>query len=79
MTTKLNGNLWKYAIYIAGVLFAVGIYCATIQNNTSRIDKVELKASKTETEFVEFRGEMRTSIINIEKGIGNIQDELKNK
>ena len=64
-----NGNLWKILIWGGSIIFAAGTVFMIVQNNTRRIDKVEEQAGRTNEEFLEFRGEMRQSIINIEKAL----------
>ena len=76
--TKINGNLWRLILAIGTIVLGAGVYCATVRSNTERIGKVEVQASQTEKEFVEFRGEMRTSILNIEKGIQRIEEKVEN-
>ena len=73
MTKTINGSAIKILIYIAGILMAAGVYCATVRQNTERIDKVEIKANSSEKDIIG----LKKDISYIKEGVDDIKDELK--
>ena len=73
--TKFNGNLWKYLIYAATILVAVGVYMTVIESNCKRIEKVEARSEKNEKDIIG----MQKDISYIKEGIDDIKAELKGR
>lgn len=73
LKTISNNNLLKTLIYMAGALIAVGVFFATVSNNTDRIEKVEGKTEQHETDIVG----LQKDIDYIKDGVDDIKLDLK--
>jgi len=71
--TVYNGNLWKYLIWVAAILIAIGVYKAVIESNCERIDKVELRAAQNERDIIG----MKRDIAYIKEGVIRIENKME--
>lgn len=71
MAKKLNG--WtKWVIIAITAAIALGGYMVTVRNNTTRIDKVEVKAETIQMDV----GDLKKDVFYIREGIDRIEKKM---
>lgn len=71
---KINGNLWKILVWVAGIIFGAGVLYQVVGTNCKQIVQNQQEIKRTKEEFIEFRSEMRSDIKYIKEGIGRIEN-----
>ena len=73
MTKKLNGYT-KFMVWVAGIVFGLGIIYATISFNTEKIDEVKIASTQNREDIIG----MKRDISHIKEGV-DILLERKNE
>ena len=71
--TKKNGFMWKVIGIGATALIGVGVYIATVQNNSKQIAEIQPEVKKNSEHRIQFEEKVST----METNIGLILEEVR--